>query len=169
MNKAKKFISVMLCALGILMLAGCSWSSGDGHMPNPFIDCSDMKAAAKISGFEMTAPETANGYAKSKIQAIQDEMVQVIYGTDDSNVYLRKVAKKAITGKDALTTVTGDYNKYAYTGTVTVGKTQIKVKGDSAEKIAAAVWSDSNYYYAVTAGGCTLTPSTIETLAKAVK
>lgn len=113
-------------------------------MPNPFHDFTSMKEAQKYAGFQMKLPKKIKGYNKMEIQAVKDDLIQVIYsvkGRENSKtVYIRKGA-----GVDD---VSGDYNKYEYEKTVVSGKKEITFKGNGG-KLYLATWKDGEYSYSV--------------------
>ena len=80
-----------------------------------------MQEAAKIAGFEMTVPETVEGFADPAIEAVKEDMIQVSFAKGDDELLLRKAL-----GTDD---VSGDYNTYAETNTLTVGDLTVTAKG----------------------------------------
>lgn len=161
MKNFKKLFAVILCALSVFLFAACS-NTGNLPMPNPFVDCKDMKAAAKISGFSMTAPETAGSYEKTLIQAIEKSLVQVIYSQGENSITIRK-------GSGAKQDVSGDYNTYSVNSSCKVDGTTVTVKGASSDTLSVATWSNGKYSYSITASGVTLTQNEIAALVKTVK
>lgn len=160
MSKMKKSIVLLLCSLSILLLAGCSRGA---YMPNPYEDCKTMDDAKKISGFGMTVPDQIAGCDKKLIQAIKNQLVQVIYEQDESEIYVRKVA--GINVRYA----SGDYNDYSVSTTYKVGKLSVTVKGNANDQYAVATWSNGGYTYAIMADGTTLTQAQVTAVVNAVK
>lgn len=157
MSNLKKMLAVLLAAVSLVLMASCS---NNLPMPNPFVDCKDMAEAAKISGFSMTAPETACGYEKSLIQAVEHQMVQVFYrlgGSEDQEILIRKATGL---NKD----VSGDYNTYASTSKIKVGGVTVTVKGADAKSVSTATWSKGLYSYAIDVTGTPLTVADVTTL-----
>lgn len=166
MRKLKRILLTMLCSVGAAALAACSSPQNSTGMANPFIECSDLTAAARVSGFEMAVPETANSYTQTGIQAVRGEMIQVFYAEGENSICIRKAAKSVLEGSY---TLTGDYNNYSYSAETTVGDIKVILKGDAAEEISAAAWINGEYCYAVTARGEALSQKTVEALVTAVK
>ena len=81
------------------------------------------------------------GYEERIIQAIDGDLIQVIFRKGDSRLFLRK----ALGSED----VSGDYNDYAVTQTVQVGENSVTMKGDGA-LVSLAIWTAGDYTYAVT-------------------
>ena len=111
---------------------------------NPFVDCSSAYDAAQVAGFEVTFPESVPGYATRMYQAVEDQLVQCFYGNegDDARVLIRK-------GK-GVENISGDYNEYAVTETVTIGDVTVEERGDGT-LIHVATWSRDGYDYAIDA------------------
>lgn len=142
----KKLITMILCVLTVCSLAACGSKSANNEnneIPNPFIDCNTLEDAAKIAGFDITIPDAIDEYTGRTIQAVDKDLIQVIYKNDDSEISIRKG-----TGSDD---ISGDNNKYAETSTVTVGDLQVTFKGGDG-KVKLATWTNGNYTYAAFVG-----------------
>ena len=53
------------------------------NVANPWTDCGSLEDASKIAGFEMTVPESVDGYPNTFVQAMQDKMIQVFFCDKD--------------------------------------------------------------------------------------
>ena len=111
------------------------------QIPNPFSDYGSLADATKAVGFDMTAPDAVDGYGEKLIQVMNNEMIQVIFLNGDSRLFLRKAA-----GNED---ISGDYNTYAETQTVTIGDNSVTMKGNNGT-ISLAIWTNNGYTYAVT-------------------
>lgn len=159
----KKLMVLMLCALLALTLIACgntseetvigedpaSWGSdleedGKVEIPSPFEDCETMEDAARICGFDMTVPASFAGYSDRLIQAVENELLQVIDSNGEDNILFRKEAGT----EDA----SGDYTPYAENNTVSVGEYEVTMKGDDG-MVSVAVWAKAGYSYAVVVRG----------------
>ena len=112
-------------------------------MPNPFTDFDTLAEAEKQTDFYITLPD-AIGSSNNKIyRAMNDEMIEVIYvnGEDETGRI-----RKARGSED----ISGDYNEYAETETVSVGGIDVLLKGD-AGLVKLAVWTNDGYTYSVSA------------------
>jgi hypothetical protein len=151
MPAMKKWTAILLCLLLAASLAACAAktekTSGGDQIANPFVSCETMQDAAKLAGFEMTAPETVDGYPDRAISAIEKDMIQVDFTGGDNRLTLRKAA-----GSDD---VSGDYNTYAETNAVTVGELSVTMKGNDGQ-VSVATWTDGGYSYAIDASGAAL-------------
>ena len=116
------------------------WS--DIGVPNPFDEYASMEEAAAAAGFPMTVPESVQGYSERIIQAIQNDLLEVMYIEGDSRLSVRK-------GVDA-GDISGDYNKYSDVKQIAVGNRNVLLKGDG-KKVFTAIWTDGDYSYAITA------------------
>ncbi len=146
-NRVKNNIAVIVM-IGVLTfaLAACG-AKEDGkskvEIANPSVDVSTLDEAAKISGFTMNAPDSLSRYEGTTIQVIENDLIQVIYGKLDHNVYFRK---RVISDGD--TDISGDYNDYKNVEEKTFGDKDITVKGDD-EQAHVIIWNDGNYCYSI--------------------
>lgn len=81
----------------------------DYGVPNPYEIVDTLDEASKIAGFNLSVPATYGDYKKQVIQAIEDDMIEVIYFNDTDNEGLR--IRKAKGTDD----ISGDYNEYKRT------------------------------------------------------
>ena len=113
------------------------------QIANPFVDCQDLAAAEKQAGFSFSAPGSIQGYTKSLIQVVPGDMIQVFYdGKGGSSLLLRKAV-----GTDD---ISGDYNVYAQTQTVTVDGVSVTMKGNDGA-VSVATWVRDGHSFAVDA------------------
>lgn len=132
--------------LTILSLAACGSSTDSDEpdiigMPNLFTDFNTLAEAEKQTGFYITLPD-AIGSSNNKIyRAMNDEMLEVIYvnGEDETGRI-----RKARGSED----ISGDYNEYAETETVSVGGIDVLLKGDAGQ-YTLAIWTDGSYSYSL--------------------
>lgn len=142
----KRLFAVIMMLLTILPLAACGSSTDSDEpdiigMPNPFTDFNTLAEAEKQTGFYITLPD-AIGSSNNKIyRAMNDEMLEVIYvnGEDETGRI-----RKARGSED----ISGDYNEYAETETVSVGGIDVLLKGD-AGLVKLAVLTNDGYAYSV--------------------
>lgn len=164
----KKMITLVLCIAMAFSMVACSTQSGKttdtsnealiGGDPatwgpdenddnalqpaSPFIDCDTMKKASEMAGFDITVPESIDGYEKREIQAVENTMIQVNYLSDDTDVMIRK----GIGQKD----ISGDYTDYETEKTVTVDDSNVTVKLNG-DKAYLATWTNGEHAFAVQA------------------
>lgn len=133
------------------------------QIPNPFVEVKNLDEASKIAGFTLEVPETYEDYKKQVIQAIEDDMIEVIYYDENSEhegLHIRKAK-----GTDD---ISGDYNEYKDVETVKVGDFEIIEKG-SEGNISVATWNDGTYSYAIDVAEASLTKDTIANLVSNIK
>lgn len=142
----KKLFAVIMMLLTILSLAACGSSTDSTEpdiigMPNPFTDFDTLAEAEKQTGFYITLPDAIGSSDKRIYRAMNDEMLEVVYvnGEDETGR-----VRKARGSED----ISGDYNEYAETETVSVGGIDVLLKGD-AELVKLAVWTNDGYAYSV--------------------
>ena len=162
-NIMKKMMTLTICAVVALSITACASSgaaaktpitettaitksttpmntSPDTMIANPFVDCQTMEAAAEVAGFEFRTPEQVEGISEKKIQAVDQEMIQVIYSADENQILIRKAPRTR--------NISGDYNNYQKEETITVDEMQVTLKGNDGV-IALATWSANDYSYSI--------------------
>ena len=133
------------------------------QIPNPFVEVKNLDEASKIAGFTLEVPETYEDYKKQVIQAIEDDMIEVIYydeNLEHEGLHIRKAK-----GTDD---ISGDYNEYKDVETVKVGDFEIIEKG-SEGNISVATWNDGTYSFAIDVAEASLTKDTIANLVSNIK
>ena len=133
------------------------------QIPNPFVEVKNLDEASKIAGFSLEVPETYEDYKKQVIQAIEDDMIEVIYYDENSEHEGLRIRKAK--GTDD---ISGDYNEYKDVETVKVGDFEITEKG-SEGSISVATWNDGTYSYAIDVAEASLTKDTIANLVSNIK
>ena len=106
------------------------------QIPNPFVEVKNLDEASKIAGFTLEVPETYEDYKKQVIQAIEDDMIEVIYYDENSEHEGLRIRKAK--GTDD---ISGDYNEYKDVETVKVGDFEIIEKGSEGMLRSDAKWS----------------------------
>jgi len=134
----------------------------DYGVPNPYEIVDTLDEASKIAGFTLSVPASYEDYKKQVIQAIEDDMIEVIYfnDTDSEGLRIRKAK-----GTDD---ISGDYNEYKDVEIVKVGDFEITEKG-SEGSISVATWNDGTYSYAIDVTEASLTKDTIANLISNIK
>lgn len=123
-------------------------SEANMNVANPWTDCGSLEDASKIAGFEMTIPESVDGYPNTFVQAMQDKMIQVFFcdkdmdAADRSDVLVRKGA-----GTDD---ISGDYNEYSQTESAEMGGKNVTLRGND-NKIFNVTWNSDGYAYSIVA------------------
>jgi len=150
----KRTMIFLLCIAAALSFTACSGgntdsttgsSSGSVQIANPIVDCDTLEDAAELTGFDMTAPDAIGEFTDCTIQVINNELIQVIYQNGYNQICVRKAS-----GSDD---ISGDYNEYAESNTVSVGDLQVTMKGADGT-VNVAVWTNDGYSYSVqTASG----------------
>ena len=131
-------------------------------VPNPFVEVKTLDEAYKIAGFNLSVPTTYGDYKKQVIQAIEDDMVEVIYFNDTDNEGLR--IRKAKGTDD----ISGDYNEYKNVETVKVGEYDVTEKGDEGN-IFIVTWTDGTYSYAIDTDRAELSKKDVANLISNIK
>ena len=119
---------------------------GNVMIPNPFVECDTLEAAAEKAGFTMDVPEAVGAYTTRVIRAMSGSMIEVQYRQENAPDYYD--VRKALGDAPRH----GDYNVYAEEHTVTVGEMNVTMKGNEG-KVSLAYWF---------ADGCALSVSAAE-------
>lgn len=133
------------------------------QIPNPFVEVKTLEEAFKIAGFTLEVPETYEDYKKQVIQAIENDMIEVIYYDENSEHEGLRIRKAK--GTDD---ISGDYNEYKDGETVKVGDFEVTEKG-SEGNISVAIWNDGTYSYAINVAEASLTKDIITNLISNIK
>ena len=109
--------------------------------PNPFTDCDSLTAAEKLVGFQLNLPDAVDGSDHRVFRAIKNDLLEVIYQKEETEVAR---IRKALGADD----VSGDYTDYAQVNTVSVDDVSVTMKGENG-LVALAIWTRDGYTYAV--------------------
>lgn len=108
-----------------------------------FEDFNTLEEAAKCAGFELVAPEKIEGYENRYIQAVKNEMIQVIY--DDSAAENSITIRKSNNIEDSM--LSGDYNQYSNQKETEIEGVKVSLKGNEEGSVSLATWTNGNYSY----------------------
>ena len=176
-NRWMKYVAVAACAGIVLTAALLQYERSKSQspsatqteidtteesvqIPNPFIPCATLQAAADIAGFSLDTPDAYGTYDRTVIQAIEGEMIEVIYEDASENEGLR--IRKGV-GTDP---ISGDYNRYDSEETQTIAGISVSVRKNG-DLIFVAEWTDSGYAHSITSEDG-LTADELETLVSEV-
>ena len=154
-------------------------SSTSAKRPNPYVDYDSQEKAEASAGFKLSIPSTLPfSYTKKISRAIPNEMIEIIYTTENSASYIDKVAKEGSSStvnnnansSTTTTTVTddevrlrkakgsddisGDITKYLITKNMAanmnkVESKRVELRGE-VDNYHVATWVDGPYTYAIT-------------------
>ena len=137
--------------------------SQDYGVPNPFEIVDTLDEAAKIAGFSLEAPTEYADYKSIVIQAIADDMIEVIY-FDAEKTHEGLRIRKAVGTDD----ISGDYNEYKEENIVKVGNLEVTEKGNDGN-ISVASWTDGTYSYSINVDEALLNANDIAKLVETIK
>lgn len=150
----KKLIALTLCAVMALSFAACSNDKPEAkddpqkqtsnvEIPSPWVDCETIADAEKLAGFTVILPKTIpDGYTQKTIEAVKDDMVQIIYENGENQLVFRQAK-----GSDD---ISGDSTEYKENSTLTIGTLKVTTKGNGG-KINLATWVNGEYSFAISA------------------
>lgn len=180
----KKLIAFLLCGMMTLAMTACGNSSsaeepigvGKEQIPNPFVECATLEEAAGLAGFTLSVPDTVEGYAYRQIFAIKNELLEVVYTNEDRSSEAEELSETEAdyefkdfcvrkgTGNED---ISGDYNEYPETNTISAGDLQITTKGNDG-KVNVAIWTDGEYSFSIVTGNA-LTNDTLQDIITKIK
>ena len=137
--------------------------SQDYGVPNPFEIVDTLDEAAKIAGFSLETPTEYADYNSLVIQAIADDMIEVIY-FDAEKTHEGLRIRKAVGTDD----ISGDYNEYKEENVVKVGELEVTEKGNDGN-ISVASWTDGTYSYSINVDEALLNADDIAKLVETIK
>ena len=137
--------------------------SQDYGVPNPFEIVDTLDEAAKIAGFSLETPTEYADYNSLVIQAIADDMIEVIY-FDAEKTHEGLRIRKAVGTDD----ISGDYNEYKEKNVVKVGELEVTEKGNDGN-ISIATWTDGTYSYSINVDEALLNVDDISNLISNIK
>ncbi|MBR4763361.1 MAG: hypothetical protein IK087_04035 [Lachnospiraceae bacterium] len=163
----KKIIALLMTCLMAVSLAACSYSIHDKEkkeesgteniqeadteeepeetgtqIPNPYVDYETLEEACEAAGVSLRLPDSIEGYERIDYQAIDGQMVNVIYTAADGSMLLIRKAK----GSED---ISGDYNEYEHNSEQTINDIDVQVRGNG-DTLSAAVWYDNGEAYSMT-------------------
>lgn len=117
---------------------------GGVQLPNPFREWSTLEQATAAAGFDLTVPESIDGYPDRILRTLVtegEEMIEVIYEQgEEKEIRIRKA-----TGSGD---ISGDYNDYAQSEQVTIDGAEVTQKGNDG-KVSLATWTKDGYTFSV--------------------
>lgn len=113
------------------------------QIANPFQECDSLETAEQIAGFSLSVPDSCADSTNSVIQAVEADMIEVIYQDSSENEVAR--IRKAV-GKDE---ISGDYNLYENDSVEDFAGVSVHVRGNG-NLWYAADWTDGTYAYSIT-------------------
>ncbi len=142
-------------------------------MENPFVDCSSMAEAVEIAGFEMECP-TFDDMGDKEYQAIKGQLIQVfnrgLGGGKDGYILVRKgIITEDMTAEDGVIDISGDYNDYSVEKKITIGETEVTVKGNEEDSYSVVIWNDDEYAYSIFLNAVTLPENVIDAYVPLIK
>ena len=132
-------------------------------IPNPYEIVDTLDEASKIAGFDLSVPATYGEYKNQVINAIEDDMIEVVYFEKESENEGLRIRKAK--GTDD---ISGDYNEYKNVETVKVGDYDVTEKSDGGN-ILVATWTDGTYSYAINTDRAELSKEDIANLISNIK
>lgn len=154
----KKIVTIALSSMMLLSLTACSGleptkdmsqpkennriiGNEDVQIPNPFREFTNLSEAEQFANFTIKLPsELPDGYKLKMIEAVEQDMLQIIYGSNEDQLIIRK----AKANED----MSGDYNEYAEVQSIMIGDKKVETRGDNG-KVRVSVWFDGEFSYAI--------------------
>lgn len=142
--KLNKLIALGLSAMMALSLVACgnaNASNPNVQPPSPFTDHETLADAAKEVGFEISIPDSMQGFDKCVYRANKEgNMLEVIFQNGDEEIRFRKAAGDG--------DISGNYSEFSEEEDVDIDGTTVTMKG-SENKANVATWNKDGYSYSI--------------------
>ena len=144
----KKTGAFLILLVFVLALSACtvhsdtsSASSESTQIPNPFTEYDSLQEAAKAVGFDLTAPESLDGYPDVYYRVdAEDKLLEVQYRNESNEICIRKAPGDS--------DISGDYNTYQNNAEKDIAGRSVTLR--SADSVYyGAVWTKDGYSYSV--------------------
>lgn len=145
----KKLVTAALCALLVssapVFTVESFASEGKpnfiAQLPNPFTEYTTIEDAEKNAGFKITLPKSIpEGFKEEVIQAIEGDLIDVIYKSTDNELRIRKCL--------GIEDCSGNYLDYNQMVKVKINDNDAILKCKNG-KAYVAVWNDGTYSYSI--------------------
>ena len=156
-------LTVVACGKKEEVTEASTTQTQDYGVPNPYEIVDTLDEAAKIAGFSLETPTEYADYKSIVIQAIADDMIEVIY-FDAEKTHEGLRIRKAVGTDD----ISGDYNEYKEENVVKVGELEVTEKGNDGN-ISVASWTDGTYSYSINVDEALLNADDIAKLVETIK
>ncbi len=150
-TEMKKLMTVSVLVFVLLALPGCGSSqqaeeAENTQIPNPWVDYATLEEAAEAAGFDIAVPDRIEGYPETRIQAVEDSMIQVFYMESNSDDADSVLIRKGNGTED----ISGDYSEYTESTEVTMHGVEVSARGTDG-RIFTATWTQDGYAYSISA------------------
>ena len=150
MKKILLLITILILAFAFTACGGEANTEANNEEVNneiasPWIDCANLDEAAQVAGFDIDAPKRIDGYPKTFIQAMENEMIQVFYSDKDLE---DETSAAVLIRKGFGDDISGDYNEYAENKTVEMHGISVNLSGNDG-LIYKAFWQQDGFAYSI--------------------
>ena len=150
MKKILLLITILILAFAFTACGGEANTEANNEEVNneiasPWIDCANLDEAAQVAGFDIDAPKRIDGYPKTFIQAMENEMIQVFYSDKDLE---DETSAAVLIRKGFGDDISGDYNEYAENKTVEMHGISVNLSGNDG-LIYKALWQQDGFAYSI--------------------
>lgn len=129
------------------------------QMPNPFIEAESLEEAEKGAGFTMEIPDSVEGYEGRRISYIEKDLIQIVYGDEETNLYVRKSSRNE--------DIAGDYSEYQKMENIYISGKTVNQRSNE-EGIYTVTWFDGGFSYSITSSKA-MSGGLVENLVVAIK
>lgn len=142
-DKAVKTVKYSIIVTDVKDAGATSKNTNIIGMPNPLVTYKTVVDARNAVGFQFAVPlptSMPEHYSVSDIIVISGKLAEIFYDKDDHKILYRTSKVKG--------DISGDYNVYDTTNTVTVGSLNVACRGTK-DGIKVATWSDGDTSYSL--------------------
>ncbi|HBQ63962.1 MAG TPA: hypothetical protein DD727_03380 [Clostridiales bacterium] len=153
----ESLVLLVVVFLGIsASLSACTSKQPDGapagkdtqeiQVVNPLLHYQTIAEAREAVGFAFSIPtRIPEGYVQTDILTIDRKIAQIVYKNKENEITYRTAKGSDAKGSED---ISGDYNLYSTTKTVSIGQQKVEVKGENTE-IRVATWEKANECYSL--------------------
>ena len=114
---------------------------------NPWAEYATLADAASAVGFELSAPDSIEGYDAPIYRTLSGIMLEILYPGENGEVRIRKQAATDTVGND----ISGDYNDYQeYAAIAAAGENADITLSGNGGLYSKAIWTVDGYAYSIT-------------------
>ncbi len=145
MDGVSKMKKLVVALLVILILCGCESKEKESGLPALEItgtleDVEKMSEAEEGAGFGFIVPSQLADYEGRKISYVEGQLIQVLYGSEDNNLCMRKAKGQG--------NCSGDAEDYENVQELTYSGRNIIAKGNNG-RFQLLIWLTEEYSYSV--------------------
>lgn len=119
---------------GIVNISTTGEAENRTQIPNPLVNYNTVDEARKAVGFDFAVPAIVpDGYKMGDIIVISNDLAEIFYKNGDNEILYRSAKGNA--------DISGSYTVYDKVKAITVGNSDITIKGNAGDNVNLATWT----------------------------